>query len=148
MNDTILIVEDEVRLRFLLRDYLKKDGFTVLEASDGEEALNIFSQNNVNLIVLDVMMPKLDGFNVCKAIRKASNVPVILLTAKSQEEDKLFGYEIGADDYITKPFSTKVLVAKVKALLKRANTPKAVSYTHLTLPTNPGMCRSRWSPYH
>ena len=92
MNDTILIVEDEVRLRFLLRDYLKKDGFTVLEASDGEEALNIFSQNNVNLIVLDVMMPKLDGFNVCKAIRKVSNVPVILLTAKSQEEDKLFGY--------------------------------------------------------
>ena len=78
MNDTILIVEDEVRLRFLLRDYLKKDGFTVLEASDGEEALNIFSQNNVNLIVLDVMMPKLDGFNVCKAIRKVSNVPVIL----------------------------------------------------------------------
>ena len=124
MNDTILIVEDEVRLRFLLRDYLKKDGFTVLEASDGEEALNIFSQNNVNLIVLDVMMPKLDGFNVCKAIRKVSNVPVILLTAKSQEEDKLFGYEIGADDYITKPFSAKVLVAKVKALLKRANTPK------------------------
>ena len=124
MNDTILIVEDEVRLRFLLRDYLKKDGFTVLEASDGEEALNIFSQNNVNLIVLDVMMPKLDGFNVCKAIRKVSNVPVILLTAKSQEEDKLFGYEIGADDYITKPFSAKVLVAKVKALLKRANTNK------------------------
>ena len=124
MNDTILIVEDEVRLRFLLRDYLKKDGFTVLEASDGEEALNIFSQNNVNLIVLDVMMPKLDGFNVCKAIRKVSNVPVILLTAKSQEEDKLFGYEIGADDYITKPFSAKVLVAKVKALLKRAKTPK------------------------
>ena len=119
MNDTILIVEDEVRLRFLLRDYLKKDGFTVLEASDGEEALNIFSQNNVNLIVLDVMMPKLDGFNVCKAIRKVSNVPVILLTAKSQEEDKLFGYEIGADDYITKPFSVVILHKRIEALLRR-----------------------------
>lgn len=124
MSNTILIVEDEIRIRFLLRDYLKKDGFSVLEASDGEEALNIYSQTNVDLLILDVMMPKIDGFNVCKAIRKVSNVPIIILTAKSEEEDKLFGYELGADDYITKPFSPKVLVAKVKALLKRVNTPK------------------------
>ena len=93
MNDTILIVEDEVRLRFLLRDYLKKDGFTVLEASDGEEALNIFSQNNVNLIVLDVMMPKLDGFSAYKEIKKIENIPTIILSARIEEYDKLLGFE-------------------------------------------------------
>lgn len=124
MSNKILIVEDEIRIRFLLRDYLKKEGFEVLEASDGEEAIRVFGTTNVDLIVLDVMMPKLDGFNVCKTLRKVSSVPIILLTAKSEEEDKLFGYELGADDYMTKPFSPKVLVAKVKALIKRVNTPK------------------------
>ena len=124
MNSKILIVEDEIRIRFLLRDYLKKEGYEVLEASDGEEAIRIFGNTNVDLIILDVMMPKLDGFNVCKTLRKVSNIPIILLTAKSEEEDKLFGYELGADDYMTKPFSPKVLVAKVKALIKRVNTPK------------------------
>ncbi|MPQ42972.1 response regulator transcription factor [Clostridium tarantellae] len=123
-NTNILIVEDEIRLRLLLRDYLKKENFNILEASDGEEALKVFASNKVDLIILDVMMPKLDGFNVCKEIRKVSTIPIILLTAKSEEEDKLFGYDIGADDYITKPFSTKVVVAKVKALLKRINLPK------------------------
>ena len=121
MNDTILIVEDEVRLRFLLRDYLKKDGFTVLEASDGEEALNIFSQNNVNLIVLDVMMPKLDGWSVLRQIRQDSKVPIIMLTARGEEQDELFGFELGVDEYISKPFSPKILVARVEAILKRTN---------------------------
>lgn len=124
MSSKVLIVEDEIRIRLLLRDYLKKEGYEVLESSDGEEAIRIFGGTNVDLIILDVMMPKLDGFNVCKTLRKVSNVPIILLTAKSEEEDKLFGYELGADDYMTKPFSPKVLVAKVKALIKRVNTPK------------------------
>lgn len=124
MNNTILIVEDEARLRFLLRDYLKKEGYKILEASDGEEAIKLFSQINIDLIVLDIMIPKLDGFSVCKSIRDVSSVPIIILTAKSEEDDKLLGYELGTDDYMTKPFSPKVLVAKVKALLKRVNTPK------------------------
>ena len=119
MNKTVLIVEDEIRIRFLVRDYFKKEGFNVLEASDGEEALRIFSENIVDLAILDIMMPKLDGLAVCRNIREVSNTPIILLTAKSQEEDKLFGYEMGADDYVTKPFSPKILIAKIKALLKR-----------------------------
>lgn len=122
MSKTILIVEDEIRIRFLIRDYFKKEGFSVLEASDGFEALRIFSENIVDLVILDIMMPKLDGLSVCRNIREASNTPIILLTAKSQEEDKLLGYELGADDYMTKPFSPKVLLAKSKALLRRTGT--------------------------
>ena len=122
MNKTVLIVEDEIRIRFLVRDYFKKEGFNVLEASDGEEALRIFSENIVDLAILDIMMPKLDGLTVCRNIREVSNTPIILLTAKSQEEDKLLGYELGADDYMTKPFSPKVLLAKAKALLRRTGT--------------------------
>ncbi|MGL5634477.1 MAG: response regulator transcription factor [Sarcina sp.] len=122
MNKNILIVEDELRIRILLRDYLKKDGFIVIEASDGEEALKSFSETNIDLVILDIMMPKIDGFEVCKTIRSVSNIPIILLTAREEEEDKLLGYELGADDYVTKPFSPKVLVAKVKALLKRTET--------------------------
>ena len=94
----------------------------MLEASDGEEALRIFSENIVDLAILDIMMPKLDGLAVCRNIREVSNTPIILLTAKSQEEDKLLGYELGADDYMTKPFSPKVLLAKAKALLRRPGT--------------------------
>ena len=117
----ILIIEDEIRIRILLRDYLKKDGFNVIEAADGDEGINTFQNNNIDLILLDIMMPRVDGITVLETIRNVSNVPIILLTAKSQEEDKLFGYELGADDYITKPFSPKVLIAKVKALLKRTS---------------------------
>ena len=117
MNKTILIIEDEIRIRFLLKDYLLSEGFSVIEACDGEEGLMAF--NNVDLILLDIMMPKIDGLTVLENIRTVSDIPIILLTAKSQEEDKLYGYDIGADDYITKPFSPKILVAKVKALLKR-----------------------------
>lgn len=119
MKKNILIIEDEMRIRFLLRDYLISENFTVIEAADGDEGLLAFEKNKVDLILLDIMMPKVDGITVLETIRKTSDVPVILLTAKSQEEDKLFGYEVGADDYITKPFSPKILVAKVKALLKR-----------------------------
>ncbi|MDF2505125.1 response regulator transcription factor [Clostridium sp.] len=119
MEESILIVEDEERMRKLIDAYLKKEGYKTFEAKDGVEAVRIFDSNKVTLIILDIMMPVMDGFNVCKYIRKNSNVPIIMLTAKSEEEDKLLGYEFGADDYITKPFSPKVLVAKVKALLKR-----------------------------
>ena len=119
MNKTILIIEDEIRIRFLLKDYLLSEGFSVIEACDGEEGLKVFKNNNVDLILLDIMMPKIDGLTVLENIRTVSDIPIILLTAKSQEEDKLYGYDIGADDYVTKPFSPKILVAKVKALLKR-----------------------------
>lgn len=121
MERNILIIEDEIRIRILLIDYLKKDGFNVIEAADGDEGINTFQNNNIDLILLDIMMPRVDGITVLETIRNVSNVPIILLTAKSQEEDKLFGYELGADDYITKPFSPKVLIAKVKALLKRTS---------------------------
>ena len=121
MRKNILIIEDETRIRFLLRDYFLKEGFNIIEAADGDEGLNYFTNNKIDLVVLDIMMPKVDGITVLEMIRKVSSVPVILLTAKGQEEDKLFGYEMGADDYITKPFSPKVLIAKVKALLKRTS---------------------------
>ena len=119
MKKSILIVEDELRIRFLLRDYLMKEGFNVLEASNGEEGLFIFSTQKIDLILLDIMMPVMDGMTMLEKLREVSTVPVILLTAKGEEEDKLQGYDFGADDYVTKPFSPKVLIAKVKALLKR-----------------------------
>ena len=119
MNKTILIIEDELKRRFLLRDYLKSEGFNVLEASDGDEGIFVFKNNKIDLILLDIMMPKIDGITVLETIRTVSDLPIILLTAKGQEEDKLFGYEMGADDYVTKPFSPKILIAKIKALLKR-----------------------------
>lgn len=121
MQKNILLIEDETRIRFLLRDYFLKENFNIIEASDGDEGLNLFVKHKIDLVILDIMMPKIDGITVLEMIRKVSSVPVILLTAKSQEEDKLFGYEMGADDYITKPFSPKVLIAKVKALLKRTS---------------------------
>ena len=120
MKKNILIIEDEMRIRFLLRDYLISENFTVIEAADGDEGLLAFEKNKVDLILLDIMMPKVDGITVLETIRKTSDVPVILLTAKSQEEDKLFGYEVGADDYITKPFGIMELVARVKARLRGA----------------------------
>lgn len=119
MGKSVLIVEDEIRIRFLMRDYLTREKYTVYEAENGLKALEIFKNNNVDLIILDIMMPVMDGLTTLKKIREVSTVPVIMLTAKSQEEDKLQGYEYGADDYMTKPFSPKVLIAKTKALLKR-----------------------------
>lgn len=120
MKKSVLIVEDELRIRFLLRDYLTKDDFNVFEASNGEEGLFVFSTQKIDLVILDIMMPVMDGLTMLEKLREVSTVPVILLTAKSEEDDKLQGYDYGADDYITKPFSPKVLIAKVKALLKRS----------------------------
>ena len=124
MKETILIAEDEIRIRILLRDYLLRENYNVVEAKDGEEAVNLFSSNNITLAILDVMMPKMDGFEVAEFIRSKTSTPIILLTAKSEEEDKLHGYDLGIDDYVTKPFSPKVLIAKIKALLKRTVTEK------------------------
>jgi len=125
MSKNILIIEDELRIRFLLRDYFSKEGFNIIEAEDGALGIKAFQSNKVDLILLDIMMPNIDGITVLQTIREVSNVPIILLTAKSEEDDKLFGYEVGADDYITKPFSPKILIAKVKALLKRTSQNKS-----------------------
>ena len=116
----ILVVDDEQRMRKLVRDFLVKKGFQVLEASNGEEAIDVFfSEKNIELAILDVMMPKMDGWAVCREIRQYSQVPIVMLTAKSGEKDELLGFELGVDEYISKPFSPKVLVARVEAILKR-----------------------------
>lgn len=116
----ILVVDDEARMRKLVKDFLSIKGFIVLEAEDGEEALKIFDSNkDIKLILLDVMMPKLDGFETLEVIRQYSKVPVMMLTARSEERDELKGYKLGVDEYITKPFSPKILVARVEALLRR-----------------------------
>jgi DNA-binding response OmpR family regulator len=122
-NSAILIVDDEERIRKLLKDFLTNEGFQTFEAKDGEEALKVFKENEakIKLILLDIMMPKLDGWSTLRQIRQISKVPVIMLTARSEEQDELFGYELGVDEYITKPFSPKVLVAKIKVILNRAN---------------------------
>lgn len=118
----ILVVDDEFRMRKILNDFLTKSGYCVMEASDGKEALNIFYSNkNLDLIILDVMMPKLDGWEVLKEIRKESKIPVIMLTARSDESDELRGFELGVDEYISKPFSPKIFVARVEAVLRRTN---------------------------
>lgn len=119
----ILVVDDEARMRKLVRDFLAVKGYRVVEAGDGEEALKVFSENrDTDLILLDVMMPKLDGFEVLKEIRKDSQVPVLMLTARSEERDELKGFQLGVDEYITKPFSPKILVARVEAVLRRTRT--------------------------
>ena len=117
----ILVVDDESRMRKLVRDFLVKQNFEVIEAQDGEEALDKFyADKEIALIILDVMMPKINGWDVCKEIRESSKVPVIMLTAKGEESDELLGFDIGADEYISKPFSPKILVARVEAILRRA----------------------------
>ena len=118
----ILVVDDEIRMRKLLKDFLVKSGYEVLEAEDGEKAVDTFMmEKEIALIILDVMMPKMDGWQVCREIRKCSKVPIIMLTAKSSEEDELRGFELGVDEYISKPFSPKILVARVEAVLRRSN---------------------------
>ncbi len=117
----ILVVDDEERMRKLVRDFLVKDGYTVSEAADGEEALEVFfSDRDISLVILDVMMPRMDGWQVCREIRKESRVPVIMLTARGEEQDELLGFELGVDEYISKPFSPRILVARVGALLRRS----------------------------
>ena len=118
----ILVVDDESRMRKLVRDFLVKQNFDVLEAGDGEEAGDLFfREKDIALIILDVMMPKMDGWQVCREIRAYSKVPIIMLTAKSDERDELQGFDLGVDEYITKPFSPKILVARVEAILRRSN---------------------------
>lgn len=122
-NGYILIVDDEQRMRSLIKDFLKQKNYSSIEAADGEEALQVFEENKnkIKLILLDVMMPKLDGWSVLRQIRQTSNVPIIMLTARGEEQDELFGFELGVDEYIPKPFSPKILVARVEAILKRAS---------------------------
>ena len=118
----VLVVDDEARMRKLVRDFLVKQDFEVLEAGDGEKAVEVFyEQKDIALIILDVMMPKMDGWEACREIRRYSQVPIIMLTAKSDEKDELLGFELGVDEYISKPFSPKILVARVEAILRRTN---------------------------
>ncbi len=121
MDKCILIVDDESRMRKLIKDFLAAKGYNILEAEDGEKALQVFEENSekISLILLDVMMPKLDGWSVLRQIRQTSKVPIIMLTARGEEQDELFGFELGVDEYISKPFSPKILVARVEAILKR-----------------------------
>lgn len=120
-DNCILVVDDELRMRKLIKDFLKAKGYSILEAEDGEKAIEIFEENKnkIILILLDVMMPKLDGWSVLRQIRQESKVPIIMLTARGEEQDELFGFELGVDEYISKPFSPKILVARVEAILKR-----------------------------
>ena len=119
----ILVVDDESRMRKLVGDFLKKKGYEVVEAADGEEALDIFFEDkSISLVICDVMMPKIDGFEVVKEIRQYSQVPIIMLTAKGEESDELNGFDLGVDEYIAKPFSPKILVARVEAILRRSNS--------------------------
>ncbi len=121
MNKKLLIVDDESRMRKLVKDFLHKKGYDVLEAENGEQAVDIFcATNDIALIILDVMMPKMDGWQVCREIRKLSKVPIVMLTAKSEEKDELLGFELGIDEYISKPFSPKILTARVDAILRRS----------------------------
>ena len=135
----ILIVDDDENICELLRLYLEKDGYETYEASDGEKAIEYFNRYSPNLILLDIMLPKLDGWQVCREIRKTSDVPIIMLTAKGETFDKILGLELGADDYVTKPFDAKEVVARVKAVLRRcteddkANSVKEVRYDKLTV---------------
>lgn len=119
----VLVVDDESRMRKLVKDFLVKKDFEVLEAADGQEAVDIFfADKDIDLIILDVMMPKMDGWQVCKEIRQYSKVPIIMLTAKSDERDELLGFDLGVDEYISKPFSPKILVARVEAILRRSGS--------------------------
>lgn len=122
----VLVVDDEARMRKLVNDFLTIKGFSVIEAEDGEQAVDIFfQQKDIALIILDVMMPKMDGWEVCKTIRQYSQVPVIMLTARSEERDELQGFKLGVDEYISKPFSPKILVARVEAILRRSKVSVA-----------------------
>lgn len=128
----VLVVDDEARMRKLVRDFLTIKGYKVLEAEDGEQAVNIFFKDKeIELIILDVMMPKMDGWEVCKTVRQYSQVPIVMLTARSDERDELLGFELGVDEYITKPFSPKILVARVEAILRRTMQSETIDVLEL-----------------
>ena len=133
----ILVVDDESRMRKLLKDFLSTKGYHILEAEDGEKALEVFEENRnkIKLVLLDVMMPKLDGWSVLRKIRQDSKLPVIMLTARGEEQDELFGFELGVDEYISKPFSPKILVARVEVILKRiyGDTKQIKDYDGITI---------------
>lgn len=133
MNKTVLIVDDELRMRKLVADFLRRESYNILEADSGQTALDMLSSHKADLVILDVMMPEPDGWTVCRRIRKNSNVPIIMLTAKGEEVDQLFAFELGADEYITKPFSPKVLTARVNALFRRIETDKPAAGGGLTI---------------
>ena len=118
----VLMVDDEARMRKLVKDFLAIKGYKVIEAEDGEQAVDIFfKEKDIGLVILDVMMPKMDGWEVCRTLRRYSQVPIIMLTARSEEQDELLGFELGVDEYISKPFSPKILVARIEAILRRGN---------------------------
>ena len=122
MNKTVLIVDDELRMRKLVAAFLLREGYSIFEADNGIVALDMLSREKIDLVILDVMMPEYDGWMVCKEIRRQGSIPIIMLTAKSEEVDQLFAFELGADEYVTKPFSPKVLTARVNALFRRIST--------------------------
>jgi DNA-binding response OmpR family regulator len=135
----LLIVDDEEKIREVVREYAEFDGYEVTEAGDGREAVSLCRINDFDIIIMDIMMPKLDGFSACKEIRKEKNTPIIMMSARSEEYDKLFGFELGIDDYVTKPFSPKELMARVHAVLsrssaaKKAEEPSVLSFGGLTI---------------
>ncbi|SFI25312.1 MULTISPECIES: response regulator transcription factor [unclassified Bacillus (in: firmicutes)] len=137
MSKNILIVEDEDILREILKDYFLNEQYKVFEASDGKEALSLFEEEEVHLVILDIMLPELDGWSVCRRIRKTSQVPIIMLTARVDEDDTLLGFELGADDYVTKPYSPPILLARAKRLLEsRKLVSKSPSNDNDTLSIN------------
>ena len=140
MDKCILVVDDEQRMRKLIKDFLTAKGYKILEAEDGEKALEVYekNKNQINLILLDVMMPKLDGWSVLRQIRQTSKIPIIMLTARGEEQDELFGFELGVDEYISKPFSPKILVARVEAILNRTrvNENNVKDYGGITIDTD------------
>lgn len=129
----LLIVDDEELIRNVINEYVSNEGFEVYEASDGKEAIECVKKNNIDLVVMDVMMPNLDGFSACKEIKKIKDIPIIILSARNQEFDKLNGFELGIDDYVTKPFSPKELIARIKAVLKRNNNSDQFIYEDLVI---------------
>lgn len=135
INKTVLIVDDELRMRKLVADFLLREGYAIVEADNGQTALDILAREKVDLVILDVMMPEHDGWTVCREIRKKSSIPVIMLTAKGEEIDQLFAFEIGADEYITKPFSPKILTARVNAIFRRHERDKVPVYGGLEIDT-------------
>lgn len=127
----VLLIEDEEKMRELIKIAFRKENFIIIEAVDGRQGLNLFKTNEADIVILDIMLPEIDGWTVCREIRRTSNIPIILLTARGEEFDKLFGFELGADDYLVKPFSPKELMARVKALLRRSEIKSSEAVTNL-----------------
>lgn len=133
----ILVVDDEILIRNVINEYLKKEGYEYIEAENGEQAINIIKKEEIDLIIMDIMMPRLDGFSAAKEIKKIKNIPIIMLSARKEEYDKLLGFDIGIDDYVTKPFSPKELMARIKAILNRIQIPeKENKYIYKNLEIN------------